>query len=128
MSKIYILLYSFITFKSCPHLDGKHAVFGRVVEGLDLLDKMEEIGADSKTDRPLEEIKIEEILVLENAFRDTIAEILLKEWQVKHDEKEKSDDKANTKWSSLSGLKPATGGAQQNQTSATIGKYLDKKK
>lgn len=33
----------FITFKSCPHLDGKHSVFGRVIEGIEILDKLENI-------------------------------------------------------------------------------------
>ena len=31
----------FLTFKRTPHLDGKHTVFGRVVEGLDVLVKLQ---------------------------------------------------------------------------------------
>ncbi|GAA5504483.1 hypothetical protein Dxin01_04257 [Deinococcus xinjiangensis] len=33
----------FITFVPTPHLDGKHTVFGKVVEGLDVLDKLNRI-------------------------------------------------------------------------------------
>ena len=33
----------FITFKETPWLDGKHTVFGEVVEGLDVLDRLERI-------------------------------------------------------------------------------------
>lgn len=32
----------FITFAPTPHLDGRHTVFGRVVEGLDVLDSIAE--------------------------------------------------------------------------------------
>lgn len=53
----------FFTLAATPHLDNKHAVFGRVVGGLQTLDRMEAIGADSKTERPLEEIKINTVIV-----------------------------------------------------------------
>ena len=38
----------FITFKSCPHLDGKHSVFGKVTDSsLSVLDKLEAVPSDS---------------------------------------------------------------------------------
>mmetsp|Transcript_37342 Transcript_37342/g.100059 ORF Transcript_37342/g.100059 Transcript_37342/m.100059 type:complete len:187 (+) Transcript_37342:141-701(+) len=37
----------FITFRKAPWLDGKHVVFGRVVEGLELLRKIEALGTHS---------------------------------------------------------------------------------
>jgi peptidyl-prolyl isomerase G (cyclophilin G) len=33
----------FLTFTACPHLDGKHVVFGEVIEGWSVLDKMEKV-------------------------------------------------------------------------------------
>ena len=33
----------FITFTATPHLDGRHTVFGKVVEGLDVLDRLTRI-------------------------------------------------------------------------------------
>jgi peptidylprolyl isomerase len=39
----------FITFAQTPWLDGKHVVFGKVVEGLEVLDKVEAVGSRSGT-------------------------------------------------------------------------------
>lgn len=41
----------FILYKSAPHLDYKHTVFGKVVGGLETLTKMERVPVDAE-DRP----------------------------------------------------------------------------
>jgi peptidyl-prolyl isomerase G (cyclophilin G) len=41
----------FITFASTPHLDGKHIVFGELLEGMDVLRKIEKVETGDK-DRP----------------------------------------------------------------------------
>ncbi|KAJ4462844.1 putative Peptidyl-prolyl cis-trans isomerase [Paratrimastix pyriformis] len=43
----------FLTFVATPHLDGHHVVFGRVVDGLPVLDAMERTRCD-RQDRPRE--------------------------------------------------------------------------
>lgn len=47
----------FILFKDTPWLDGRHVVFGKVIEGYDVLDKMEAVKTNSR-DRPAEDIAI----------------------------------------------------------------------
>lgn len=44
----------FITFRATPHLDGKHTLFGEVVDGMDTVKKLEEKGsAAGPTSEPL---------------------------------------------------------------------------
>ncbi|EME40898.1 hypothetical protein DOTSEDRAFT_74451 [Dothistroma septosporum NZE10] len=59
----------FITLAAAPHLDGKNTVFGRVLEGWDVLDKMEEIKVDKKN-RPQETIKIQSAQMHANPLAD----------------------------------------------------------
>lgn len=41
---IYVFFYfSFITYRSCRQLDGKHTIFGKIVGGLETLTKIENI-------------------------------------------------------------------------------------
>jgi peptidyl-prolyl cis-trans isomerase B (cyclophilin B) len=51
-----------VTADSCPWLDGKHTVFGRVAEGMDVVDKIE----SAKThhgDKPRHDIKIQSVQI-----------------------------------------------------------------
>ena len=47
----------FLCFKSTPHLDGKHVVFGKVISGLDMLTKMEQEGSMNGTPKKIITIK-----------------------------------------------------------------------
>ncbi|VDM33190.1 unnamed protein product [Hydatigera taeniaeformis] len=47
----------FITLVKTTWLDGKHVVFGKVIEGMDLVEKIGEAETDTK-DRPVTEVKI----------------------------------------------------------------------
>lgn len=42
----------FITLDECPHLNGKHTIFGHLVSGQDVLDKMAKVDVDDE-DKPL---------------------------------------------------------------------------
>ena len=47
----------FITTNETPHLDGKHVVFGEVMEGFKLIDYLNNVNTD-ENDRPIEDIRI----------------------------------------------------------------------
>eukprot|EP00177_Eucheuma_denticulatum_P003354 GFKZ01006061.1.p1 GENE.GFKZ01006061.1~~GFKZ01006061.1.p1 ORF type:complete len:199 (-),score=28.16 GFKZ01006061.1:261-857(-) len=47
----------FILFKDTPWLDGRHVVFGDLIEGHDVLEKIES-GKTGMSDRPIQEIEI----------------------------------------------------------------------
>lgn len=54
----------FITLgDNIDYLDGKHAVFGHVVEGFDTLDKMNEVFVDQEG-RPFKDIRIRHVVIL----------------------------------------------------------------
>jgi len=53
----------FITLVPTPWLDGKHSVFGRLVQGEEILKKLGNIPTDSM-DRPLEEVGINKIRIV----------------------------------------------------------------
>jgi cyclophilin family peptidyl-prolyl cis-trans isomerase len=49
-----------VTTDAAPWLDGKHTVFGRVVEGMDVVDKIEASDTD-RNDRPRQDAVIERV-------------------------------------------------------------------
>ena len=52
----------FIMHKNSPHLDGAYAAFGKIVEGMDVVNKIAETATDYG-DRPLEEQRMAEVTV-----------------------------------------------------------------
>jgi cyclophilin family peptidyl-prolyl cis-trans isomerase len=49
-----------VTADSCPWLDGKHTVFGRVTDGMDVVDAMSDLDRDAR-DKPHEDVAIERV-------------------------------------------------------------------
>ncbi|GHV91744.1 peptidylprolyl isomerase [Spirochaetia bacterium] len=55
----------FITLAPTPHLNGRHTVFGKVVEGIDILQSIGRVKTDSN-DRPLERVVINKVTIIRN--------------------------------------------------------------
>ncbi len=53
----------FITLAPTPHLDGRHTVFGRVTDGLDVIRKIGTVRTGAM-DRPVEDVVMQKVTVL----------------------------------------------------------------
>lgn len=68
----------FITVAPTPHLDGRHAVFGRVVEGMEVATAIANVPRGAQ-DRPNQEVKIDSLRIErrgENAMKFDVAAVL----------------------------------------------------
>lgn len=89
----------YVTFKSAPHLDGKHTVFGKAVGGLETLTKIERLarvaegaggggtgesggGGGDNSERPLERVAITKTQVFVNPFME-----LARKWDEEQQQK-----------------------------------------
>jgi cyclophilin family peptidyl-prolyl cis-trans isomerase len=54
----------FITLDAQPHLDDRHAVFGKVVDGMDVVEEIGNVATDSN-DRPLDSVVLQSVSVEE---------------------------------------------------------------
>ena len=52
----------FIMHKNSPHLDGSYAAFGKIIEGMDVVNKIAETATDY-SDRPLEDQRMKTVTV-----------------------------------------------------------------
>ena len=55
---------AYTTVGGAPHLDGAYTVFGEIVDGMDVIDKIEKVSTD-RSDRPKEDIRILSMEVLD---------------------------------------------------------------
>ena len=52
----------FIMHKDAPHLDGAYAAFGKIIEGMDVVNKIAEVATDY-SDRPMEDQRMKKVTV-----------------------------------------------------------------
>ncbi|EGF80539.1 hypothetical protein BATDEDRAFT_30088 [Batrachochytrium dendrobatidis JAM81] len=68
----------FFTFGPCKHLDNKHTIFGKIVDGMDVLTKLEAVSTD-EDNRPVKEIKILAITVTKDPYAEILNDIASKD-------------------------------------------------
>ena len=111
----------FITYRLCMHLNNTHSVFGKVVGGFEVLDKIEKIKTD-RNDKPVSEIKILTTMVFVDPFQEVDDRIAHEDAKLNEQKKQavKPDiDKRLLPPKSKDIL------SQTTKTTTTVGKYLD---
>ncbi|KAK6440700.1 cyclophilin peptidyl-prolyl cis-trans isomerase Cyp8 [Oleoguttula sp. CCFEE 5521] len=112
----------FFTYRAAPHLDRKHTIFGRVVEGLDTLDRLEKVPVDEK-DRPTERCAIEGVVIFVDPFEEFLKEREGKEVEDLRKEvlrKEGGAEDERTTWTG----KRVRGDGKAGEDGGGVGKYL----
>jgi len=119
----------FVAYKSAPHLDGKHTVFGNVVGGMETLAKMERVDVDAD-DRPVTPIVIESVEVFVDPYKDAAMEERDAEESKRkadeRDEKERLEALRPGKWWSDPAGEAAklAGDGPVGRAGGGVGKYL----
>jgi len=110
----------FICYKSAPHLNNKHTVFGKLVGGMDVLKMMALVDNDTY-DKPLMDIIILDTIIYLNPFSK---EEMDKEEQEEKQKKDKEKEKQEFgQW--LSNPQPNTPlNASHDLAGGVVGKYL----
>jgi len=124
----------FITFKSAPHLDNKHSVFGKVVKGLNVLADLENVPCNKSNDRPLEDVYIEKMILFgDNPVADA-EEIEKKKILKRMQERERATlERKESILGNSKGRVNSTLSTKKKQKSGLsdvpkVGQYLQKKK
>ncbi|KAJ2156743.1 cyclophilin peptidyl-prolyl cis-trans isomerase Cyp8 [Coemansia sp. RSA 552] len=134
----------FVLYREAKQLDGKHTIFGRVVGGLAVLDKMERVPTDD-ADRPETDISITGMAVFVDPYAEFTKRLERKLEHQKADEtlalgkrqrtvaEEEQRERETTTWLGTkippqNGKGPAATTSSVVPASRTVGKYLKKTK
>ena len=120
----------YILYQPSPHLDGKHSVFGRLVGGMDTLNKMERVPVNEDNDKPLKIIKILQTDVFKNPFNDPLPHQIKAEKEKKEQEIKELNKEKGSWWSNpYDGIsKPELNIDDSDGNKFEIGKYIKDKK
>ncbi|EPE29792.1 Cyclophilin-like protein [Glarea lozoyensis ATCC 20868] len=115
----------FIIYRQAKHLDRKHTIFARVVGGLDVLQKLENVPVDSTSNRPLNDIVMEKVVVFVDPFEEFQKQKHDKDAAEKEREEIKKQGGTEDDKTTWTGKRlRADGTVVQNDQAGGVGKYL----
>ncbi|KYQ92410.1 Multidomain cyclophilin type peptidyl-prolyl cis-trans isomerase [Tieghemostelium lacteum] len=108
----------YITTRSdIDYLDEKHTVFGQVVEGLDVLEKINNCFVQEGSNRPLKNIRIHHTILLDNPYDDSgIERVPMSPQYIERDEFRPEANEDSSQWD-----------ANQGKTKEQLEEELEKK-
>ncbi|WPH02158.1 Hypothetical protein R9X50_00501300 [Acrodontium crateriforme] len=114
----------FITYRPVPHLNRKHTIFGRVIEGLDTLKRLEDVKV-GEGDRPTEKCEIEDIVIYIDPFEEFLKTRSAKEAEEAKQERIRQEGGAEDERTTWTGKRiRADGKIDQNTGDSGVGKYM----
>jgi peptidyl-prolyl cis-trans isomerase-like protein 2 len=115
----------FILYRKAAHLDRKHTVFGQVVEGLEVLDRLEAVEVDDGN-RPVEDVRIEGVVVYVDPFEDFLKTRGEKEEAEARAEKIRAEGGAEDERTTWTGtrIRPSGKVDTSGEGGSGVGKYL----
>lgn len=115
----------FLLYRKAAHLDRKHTVFGRVVEGLDVLDRLEKVEVGDGN-RPIEDVVIENVTVYVDPFEDFLKARSEKEAEEARLEKVRREGGAEDERTTWTGKRIRADGKveQKSEAGSAVEKYL----
>lgn len=113
----------FILYRAAPHLNRKHTIFGRVVEGLDVLERLEKVTVDDKS-KPTEPCTIEDVTILIDPFEDFLKQRSKKEADEARKEQLRVDGGAEDDRTTWTGKRLRQDGTTGSSSSSAVGKYM----
>lgn len=112
----------FITYRKTPHLDGKHTIFGKVVDSDNTLKRLEDSKV-SEGDRPVEDIVMEKVVVYVDPFEEFQKERKANEDTERENQQRRQEGKDDDNRTTWTGKRVRTDGTIENE-SVGVGKYL----
>ncbi|RPA98179.1 hypothetical protein L873DRAFT_1808784 [Choiromyces venosus 120613-1] len=113
----------FITYRAAKHLDRKHTIFGKVVGGLDVLDKME-VAPVGDGDVPLKNIVMKEVVVFVDPFDEYLKKRASEEEKEKNEEERRRAGQNEEDLTTWTGKRLRDAGKGSGGGVGEVGKYL----